>query len=244
MKHTPHTISYYITLRYIKRISLLWFLLILSPPDIFSEVHDSSCTEMTTRESLYIKSLDAFHFESRLAHPVLKVQLTFYNNSHRNMRITDGYFKVYLNPFRSDYKNHANSDSPLREMDKDLIGTDIENLNQKLYIGETSIAGGDLPASENIATDTEYIEIGSRSSATKIIEIRLPKSFEDRIRTIYLLMNYLGFPKSCKNFLLEGTATVGQESRNKGWSYLRNMDMNLILCPKTEHMEKNGILFH
>jgi len=228
-----------------KNVFLIVLALFLSPFSAFSAQSDRTCCEGDiSDESLYIKSLDAFHFESRLEPPILKTQFTIYNKSDRNMRIRDGNFSVFLNPRDSDYKNFGNAGlSALNQMDTDLITSDRENLNKKLYIGEARIGCGKLPASDNIATDAEYVEIPSRSSATKIIEIHLPISIEDRIRTIYLLANYLGFPKSCKSILLQGTATVGQND-SKGWSYHRNMPINLVLCPQTEHMEKNGILFH
>ncbi len=227
-----------------KNAFLTVFVLLSFPFSAFSaQSGGTCCEEAVSEESLYIKSLDAFHFESRLDPPILKIQFTIHNKSYRSMRIRDGNVSVFFNPRESDYKNSGNGGgSVLNQMDTDLITSDRENLNKKLYIGEARIGCGKLPASVNIATDAEYIEIPSRSSTTKIIEIHLPVSIEDRIRTIWLLMNYLGFPKSCKSILLEGTATVGQND-SKGWSYHRNMPINLVLCPKTEHMEKNGILF-
>jgi len=182
--------------------------------------NDSLYKKDTADDSLYIKSLDAFHFENRLNPPVLRLQLTFYNRTNRKLRIKDGDFEIFINPNNMGYKGFEDSPTDsLGQMDRELFGGDLEMMNRltrKLSIGKTKIAVGNAPASNCTATNIQYIEILSHSAATKIIEVNLPKSLEERIQTIYLMMNYLGLPKSSKIFLLDGKATLGQNDLKKG----------------------------
>ena len=192
-------------------------------------------------DEIVIKSLNAFHLEPELNKPILKVVLTFSNNSFRYVRIKDGRFKVYLNLDNKDYESATKHNlKPLTQMDIDLIGNDKENLNQNLYIGQTDIAIGDMPHSGNVVTNVEYIEIPAKSTLKKIVEIRMPESIEDRIRTIYLLINYLGFPKASKTLSLMGSASISIKDKTKGWSIKYNLKREFNLRPQ---IEKKGILF-
>ncbi|GEM_PF-3133314 len=207
---------------------ILLMLLILS---LFDAAMNSFAAESDVVSELIpisIKALDAFHIEGKLEPSVLKVRLILKNKGERGLRIRNGIFKVVMNPNNASYKGQ-NSDM-LSTMDADMIGTDKDSLDKQLYIGQTKIAVGKSSPSGNIATSIEYIEIPSKSEITKIFEIELSSAMEDRIRTLYLLMNYIGFPKANRDISLTGEATVGRFGEN-GWTYKNNVHLNLICSP-------------
>jgi hypothetical protein len=53
---------------------------------------------------------------------------------------------------------------------------------------------------------------------------------EERIRTLYLLMNYAGFPKANRDIAMSGEADIGRFGEN-GWTYKNKLHLNLICSP-------------
>lgn len=207
---------------------MLLLMMILSVFDAAMNSFAAESDVVSEQIPITVKAFDAFHIEGKLEPSVIKVRLILKNKGERGLRIRNGRFKVVMNPNNAPYKGQISDMSSL--MDADMIGTDKDYLDKQLYIGQTKIAVGKSSPSGNIATDIEYIEIASNSEITKIFEIELSSDMEDRIKTLYLLMNYVGFPKANRDISMTGEADVGRFGEN-GWTYKNNLYLNLICSP-------------
>lgn len=210
----------------IKRRCLLSCLIYILIHQIAFFLHSEglSAQEIDANDYLIIKSIDGFNLKGKLEPPILKVKLSIENMSDTDIRIKNGLFNVIMNPENRDYTDNKGA---LPRIDRDLIGDDKDYLNRQFTLGDMTIGNGESQNQQSsIATKVNYLEIPSNGIITKIVEINLPKKMEKRLKVVYLLLNYAGFLKACKDISIVGNATVGIKGEN-GWVFENKMGLEI-----------------